>query len=227
MLRYHIINLASLVSLLWLAACGYKEQNMATAELEKEKRLEEVQEEHQRRNNIPGQDSIRFESAFGQFLQALQNSDTTSLNQFIHPDFGIWIIEQPGALPKMTHVTDIRSFKREFKGRSFFTVREEVTECDLKEEVWPSFDCADMDYDKGQSGYSKEGCFAWQPDKFQKSGYWDYASLSDTEIDRVKSSLPLLQKSVLHTPTSFEFHFGHVGGQWRLLFAKLIHPCSA
>lgn len=227
MLRYQSFCIVCMVALLWLAGCGSREQNMATAELEEEKRLEEVQEEHQRRSNIPGQDSIRFEAAFGQFLKALHNSDTTALNQFIHPDYGVWVIEQPGAMPKMTHVTDIRRFKREFQDRSFFTVREEVKECDLKEEAWPSFDCADMDYDKGQSGYSKDGCFVWQPDKFQKSGYWDYASLSDTEIDRVKSSLPLLQKSVLHTATSFEFHFGYVGGQWRLLFAKLIYPCSA
>ncbi|MBD1396615.1 hypothetical protein H9Q13_05505 [Pontibacter sp. JH31] len=227
MLCYCNFYIACLVALLWLAGCGSKEQNLATAESEEEKRLEEVQEEHLRRNTMPGQDSIRFKTAFTQFLTALHNSDTTVLNQFIHPDYGVWVIEQPGAMPKMTHVTDIRRFRRDFQDRSFFTVREEVKECDLKEEVWPRFDCGDMDYEKGQSGYSKEGCFAGSPDKFQRSGYWDYASLSNQEIDRVKSSLPLLQKSVLHTATSFEFHFGQVDGQWRLLFTKLIYPCSA
>lgn len=130
-------------------------------------------------------------------------------------------------MPRMTRVTDIRDFKREFQNRTFFTIREEVKTCDLREETWPSFDCADLNYDVGQSGYSKDGCFVSDPAKFQQSGYWDYASLPDAEIKQIKATLPLLQKSVLHTTTSFEFHFGSVDGQWRLLFAKLISPCSA
>jgi hypothetical protein len=189
--------------------------------------LEAVQEEHQHMQNTPGTDTISFDVAFAQFWSALQAKDTVRLNQFISPAQGLWLIEQPGALPKMTQVTDIRSFGREYQNRSFFTIAEEVKECDLSEEPFPTFDCADMNYDMGQSGYSKEGCFVWQPDKFQKSGYWDYASLSDPEIEKIKATLPLVQKSVLHTATSFEFHFGYVNQQWRLLFAKLIYPCSA
>lgn len=200
---------------------------MATEQPEEPKRLEEVQEEHLRRNTSAGLDTIDFETAFTRFLQALHASDTLAINQFIHPDHGLWIIEQPGALPRMTHVTDIRRFKREYQDISFFTVREEVKTCDLEEEAWPTFDCADMNYDKGQSGYSKDGCFVSPPDKFQKSSYWDYASLSERDIKRIRAALPLLQKSVLHTATSFEFHFGKVDGQWQLLFAKLIYPCSA
>ncbi|MCC9166753.1 hypothetical protein [Pontibacter harenae] len=81
--------------------------------------------------------------------------------------------------------------------------------------------------DHVNSGYSKDGCFVSDPSKFRQSGYWNYASLSEEQIQHVKSSLPLLQKSVLHTKSSFEFHFGVVDSQWRLLFAKLVSPCSA
>jgi hypothetical protein len=189
--------------------------------------LEAVQEEHQFEQHTTGADTVSFEVAFEQFWSALQAKDTVRLNQFISPEQGLWLIEQPGAMPKMTQVTDIRSFGREYRNRSFFTIAEEVKECDLSEEPFPTFDCADMNYDMGQSGYSKDGCFVWQPEKFQKSGYWDYASLTDPEIEKIKDALPLVQKSVLHTATSFEFHFGYVNQQWRLLFAKLIYPCSA
>ncbi len=213
--------------LFWLSSCGSGEQNMAAQEAGEHERLEEVQEEHQRRNSTSGLDGISFEKAFGIFMKALQASDTSTVNEFIHPDYGLWVIEQPGAMPKMTHVTDIRRFKREYQDRSFFTVWEEVQSCRLQEEAWPAFDCGDVDYSKGRSGYTKDGCFAWQPDKFQHSGYWDYADLSKNEIQRVQASLPLLQRSVLHTASAFEFHFGHVDGQWRLLFTKLIYPCSA
>lgn len=213
--------------MLWLASCGSREDGLATEQSEEPKRLEEVQEEHLRRSTTAGLDTIDFETAFTRFLQALHTSDTLAINQFIHPDYGLWVIEQPGAMPKMTRVTDVRHFKREFQDRSFFTIRDEVKACDLREEAWPTFDCADMDYDRGQSGYSKDGCFVSAPDKFQKSAYWDYASLSEADVKRLLSALPLLQKSVLHTATSFEFHFGKVDGQWQLLFAKLIYPCSA
>ncbi|MCP2043319.1 hypothetical protein [Pontibacter sp. HSC-36F09] len=221
--------LACLPLLTGIASCGSgdTEQSMTEQRAEELERLEEVQEEHIRRDSAPNQDSVSFGQAFALFMTALQASDTTTLNLFIHPDHGLWIIEQPGAMPRMTRITDIRDFKREYQDRSFFTIRDEVKTCDLREEAWPTFDCADLDYDKGQSGYSKDGCFVSDPAKFQKSGYWDYASLSEAEIKQIKATLPLLQRSVLHTATSFEFHFGHVDGQWLLLFAKLIYPCSA
>ncbi|MER2996571.1 hypothetical protein [Pontibacter populi] len=189
--------------------------------------LEAVQEEPQRQDTKSTIDTIAFEIAFEQFFTALQTSDTATINQFIDPEHGLWIIEQPGALPKMTRVKDISTFKREYQDRSFLTIREEVKTCDLKAETWPTFDCADMDYDKKTSGYSKDGCFVASPGKFQKSGYWDYASLSESEIQTIKATLPFLRKSVLHTATSFEFHFGYIDNHWRLLFTKLIYPCSA
>lgn len=187
--------------------------------------LSALQEEPNKKGTSQEIDTLDFEIAFNRFFAALQTADTAVLNQFIHSELGVWIIEQPGAVPKMTRVTDLRLFKREYQNRSFFTVSQEVKACDLVEEPFPDFDCAAMD--EGHTGYTKDGCFAWNPDKFLTSGYWNYASLTETQIDQVKATLPLVQKSVLHTRTSFEFHFGYVNRQWRLLFSKLIYPCSA
>ena len=166
-----------------------------------------------------------FHAAFARFFEELHNADTAGLNQFIHPKYGLWIIEQPGAVPKMTQVFEIQKFGREYKNRSFFTIASEVQQCKLTEEAFPSFDCADMEGDK--TGYSKDGCFVWDAEKFKKSGYWDYAGLSAEQLQRIQETLPLVQRSVLHTRSSFEFHFGYLEGQWHLLFAKIIHPCSA
>lgn len=168
-----------------------------------------------------------FQAAFARFFEELHNADTAGINQFIHPKYGLWIIEQPGAMPKMTQVFEIQKFGREYQNRSFFTIASEVQQCELTEEAFPAFDCADMNYEAGKTGYSKDGCFAWNADKFRKSGYWNYASLSESQIQSIKATLPLVQKSVLHTNTSFEFHFGYIEGQWHLLFAKIIYPCSA
>lgn len=187
--------------------------------------LEAVQDEPLRQDENHATDSVSFELAFEAFFTALQTADTATFNQFIHPVLGLWVIEQPGAVPHITHVQHISDFKRQYQDKAFFTVAEEVKQCDLQQEPWPAFDCAGME--DGKSGYSKDGCFVERPDKFRESGYWNYASLSEAEVRSIEKELPLVQKSVLHTNTSFEFHFGFVDGHWRLLFAKLIHPCSA
>ncbi|RAU82145.1 hypothetical protein [Pontibacter arcticus] len=202
------------------AACN-KPQPDAAANSERPQAPQSTQE------SITKPDTADFATAFEDFLTALQTSDTASINLFIHPKYGLWIIEQSGAMPKMTHVTVISDFKRTYRSRSFFTVAEEVKTCNLTAEVWPAFDCGEMNYEAGKSGYSKDGCFVAGPAKFRQSGYWYYASLSDAEVDRIKTTLPHVQKSVLHTATSFEFHFGFADGNWYLLFAKLIYPCSA
>ena len=214
---FHLLLLGCILS----SACTSREQETSSSDASGIDSLEALQEEPARK------DTADFGEAFEQFFAALQAADTAALNQFVHPELGVWLIEQPGALPKMTHVTDISAFKREYQDRSFFTVAEDVKECDLSEEPFPTFDCADMNYEAGATGYSKDGCFVWQPDKFQKSGYWDYASLTPSQIGQIKAVLPLVRRSVLHTNTSFEFHFGYIDQQWRLLFAKLIYPCSA
>ena len=220
----HIIHLLLLLCMLAIACTSKKQETSGSGSRlssTESDSLEALQEEPVKN------DTTDFKDAFKQFFTALQVADTVALNQFIYPEVGVWLIEQPGALPKMTHVTDIRAFKREYQGRSFFTVAEEVKACDLSEEPFPTFDCADVNYEAAETGFSKDGCFVWKPDKFQKSGYWDYASLTPSQIGQIRATLPLVRRSVLHTNTSFEFHFGYIDQRWRLLFAKLIYPCSA
>ncbi len=220
--------LSGLSALITITGCGTGNDNITSQQKQEQiDSLQSVQEEPQRKGSTPAGDTTSFEVAFQAFFSALQASDTTAINQFIHPKYGLWIIEQPGALPRMTQVSNIKAFKREYQSRSFFTVAQEVQSCELHEEPFPKFDCADMNYEAGKTGFSKDGCFVWKPEKFQKSGYWNYASLSPDQIESIKATLPLLQRSVLHTRTSFEFHFGYADGSWRLFFAKLIYPCSA
>ena len=221
-------NLLLFLLLFYLAGCTSGEEKKVQeirTETEAIDSLNALQEEPVRKAGSSTADTLTFEVAFQQFFNALQSADTTKLNQFIHPQSGLWVIEQPGAMPKMTRITDIRLFKREYQGRSFFTITEELKSCELLEEPFPAFDCAVME--GGKTGYAKDGCFVWKPEKFKTSGYWNYASLSETEIKQVNASFPNVLSSVLHTQTSFEFHFGYLGGHWRVLFAKIIYPCSA
>ncbi len=221
------MHLAYLLLLCLLLACNSREASTGQEDLTgaTADSLEALQEEHQRKSNTPGPDTMSFVTAFSHFYDALQSSDSVALQQYVDPENGLFIIEQPGALPKMTHVQHLSRFKRDYQQHSFFSIKTEINHCDLQQEPFPSFDCADMD--QGRTGYAKDGCFASHATAFQQTNIWNYASLSEAELQQVHTMLPLLQHSVLHTQSSFRFHFGFSKGKWYLYFADLRIPCSA
>ena len=188
--------------------------------------LEAVQEEPQRKENTPGPDTISFEVAFEHFFRALQAGDTVGLNQFVHPQLGMWLIEQPGAVPAYTHFQSIQEVKRSYRNQPFISIKEQLRACELQErQDFPAFDCARMDGNR--SGYAADGCFYHNTTDFKTSDMWRYASLDPQQGERVQEIQQQVQKTVLHTRSSYRFHFAHDGEQWRLLFADLRVPCSA
>ena len=188
--------------------------------------LEAVQEEPQRKENTPGSDTMSFEVAFGKFFNALQAGDTVALNLFIHPQLGLWLIEQPGAVPAYTHFRSIQAVRRSYQNYPFTSIREQMQECALQErQEFPPFNCAWMD--RGRSGYAEDGCFYHNTTDFKTTDMWQYANLEPQQEQHVQQMQQQVQKTVLHTPSSYRFHFAHDGERWRLLFADLRVPCSA
>jgi hypothetical protein len=182
-------------------------------------------------DEIDGRDTVKtktpseFATFFTQFQTAVYNEDADAFNHFIDSERGVYIIENPGALPKMTLVKDIRSFKRAFQQQSFFTIKTGLQSCKLKEETLPTFNCEGQT--GNNSGYSKEGCFVADADAFRKTDMHRYANLPENELKSIDATLPLVQKTVLQTATSYKFHFGKINGKWKVLFIDLRIPCSA
>lgn len=167
----------------------------------------------------------KFQKAFQEFQSAVYNEDPEGVNKFIDPQLGVYIIENPGAMPRMTLVKDIRNFQREFQQRPFFTIKDQFKSCQLKEEDLPTFNC-DGTTD-ANTGYSKEGCFAADAAEFRKTEIYKYASLPEQEVKNIKATLPLVQKTVVQTSSSYRFHFGYLNNSWKVLFIDLRIPCSA
>ena len=166
----------------------------------------------------------RFAKAFFDFQEAVFNEDADGVNAFIEPEWGVFIIENPGALPKMTLVKDIRNFKRDFRGESFFTIKERLQTCELKEESLPAFTCGG---ENGTGGYSKEGCFAGEDPQFRESEIYKYASLPPGELKLAEKMMKQIRTTVVQTSSSYRLHFAYLKGRWRLLFIDLRIPCSA
>jgi hypothetical protein len=176
---------------------------------------------------IPSQaDTVAFETAFQQFFRAIQQADPRQFNQFIHPEHGLYIYEQPGAVPHFTLVRDISQFERHFQNQSFFSVRQDLQQCDLERvESLPSLDC---EGEPGNpAGYERTGCFLTDGTAFRQNEAYQYAPQPEEEKQQVKQVLPLVQKTVLHTASTHKFHFGYVDGRWYVLFIDLMVPCSA
>lgn len=156
----------------------------------------------------------------------MQTEDTVALNQFIDPQQGFWLIEQPGAVPAYTHYSSIQEVKRSYQNLPFVSITQQMQACALQErEEFPEFDCAWMD--QGRTGYAEDGCFYTTATSFRNTDMWQYANLSEQQEENVQQMQQQVQQVVLHTPSSYRFYFMHDGAHWRLLFADLRVPCSA
>jgi len=174
---------------------------------------------------LTSSDPTRFKEVFGKLFTTIQTADAAAFNQFIHPDYDLYILEQPGAVPKFTKVADINVFQRYFGAKTFFSIREELTACKLQEAPLPNFNC------EGQpgnpAGYAQQGCFVADAQAFRKNQAHLYAGLPPADIQQIVVTKKSLTKTVLHTATGYKFHWGNIKGQWYVLFIELITPCSA
>lgn len=170
-------------------------------------------------------DNTDFKEAFSNFHLAILNQDSVALQKFIDPVRGVYIIEVPGAVPHFTKLNYISGFKRSYLNRPFFSIREDLKETSVLEEGLPKHSCDKIS--KTRSGYEKEGLFVGSPQGFIKSTMWKNTDLNKTSKQNIEKVVPFLSRTVIHTASSFKFHFGQVNGQWKIFFIDLSVPCSA
>jgi len=130
-------------------------------------------------------------------------------------------------VPAYTHYSVVQHVKRQYRQQPFTSIAEQMQQCRLRQrQTFPVFDCADMH--QGASGFAEDGCFySTQTAAFQNSDMWQYANLNKQEQQQVQLLQQQVAATVLHTASSYRFHFGYRKGQWVLLFADLRVPCSA
>ncbi|RNI31591.1 hypothetical protein EFB08_03490 [Rufibacter latericius] len=184
--------------------------------------LNALQEEVIRKTSRNKEEAFRV--FFSKFAQSIEQQQAEVFNQFIDPELGLYLIESPGAVPHFTFVTDIKTFRRaNAQQGSFFTIREAFTDCKLEEvKELPTLTCAGEN-----NNFTRQGCFVADAAVFRKSDAYKYADLPTEEQRRIAQHQAMASKTVLHTGSGFKFHFGQVKGQWRVLFADLMVPCSA
>ena len=161
---------------------------------------------------------------------ALRGHDAEVLNQLIDPEFGLWILEQPGAVPLVTRVADVGAFHRSYQNLPLFSLEKQLMTCPQLQNLarLPEADCALQT--RQNAGFARQGCFAGPATVFRALNFWGSATVQGGTAAQGQAAQGRTVRTVLQTRTGFRFHFAKsagVGGRWRLIFMDLRVPCSA
>ena len=161
---------------------------------------------------------------------ALRGHDVTVLNQLIDPEFGLWILEQPGAVPLVTRVAEAGAFHRVNQNLPLFSLDKQLMTCPQLQSLarLPEADCGLQT--NRNAGFAQQGCFAGPATAFRALDLWPGATVKGGTAAQGKAAQGRTGRTVLQTRTGFRFHFAKsagVGGRWRLIFIDLREPCIA
>lgn len=161
---------------------------------------------------------------------ALRGHDAEVLNQLIDPEFGLWIVEQPGAVPLVTRVAEVAGFQRAYQGLPLFSPDKQLMTCP-RLQVLKQLPEANCDLQaKQNAGFAQQGCFTGPSTAFRALDFWSSATVKGGTAAQGKAAQGRAGRTVLQTQTGFRFHFAKSagsGGRWRLIFLDLREPCSA
>ncbi|HEY4800831.1 MAG TPA: hypothetical protein VII99_17265 [Bacteroidia bacterium] len=157
-------------------------------------------------------DSVRRSSekanAQSDFISVLKGINSSTINQFIHPEKGLWLTQQAGAVPQMTNTSQVdKNFPVDFS--------------EVKEEEIAKVNC---DF---KTFWTKGGCFAQKVNTFLEEKIWIYASLSKEDQDKIEALAKTISYTVVNTSLNARYYFSQLNGKWYLLFADLRKPCEA
>ena len=159
---------------------------------------------------------------------ALRGHDAIVLNQLIDPEFGLWILEQPGAVPLVTRVAEVGAFRRANQNLPLFSLDKQLMTCPQLQSLarLPKADCGLQT--KRNAGFAQQGCFTGPATAFRALDFWPSATVKGGTAAQGKAAQGRTGRTVLQTRTGFRFHFAKsagVGGRWRLIFIDLREPC--
>ena len=161
---------------------------------------------------------------------ALRGHDAAVLNQLIDPEFGLWVLEQPGAMPLVTRVAEVGAFRRANQDLPLFSLDKQLMNCPQLRVVplLPEADCGLQT--KQNAGFARQGCFAGPATAFRALDVWPSATVKGGTAAQGKAAQGRAVRTVLQTRTGFRLHFAKsagAGGRWRLIFIDLREPCIA
>lgn len=164
-----------------------------------------------------------FEQFYSQVCDALEKGNASAINKYIHPKWGIYMIDRPGAIDKVDTGRNIQAFyKKIYLGNK----RLKGMHCKLEHRPIPEITC-----DKAY-----EGCLAEKTDNYHrltdlKKGLQEYG-FKDNYLPQDKATLSSFEKLVKRNTVNFDKAIGisflYVDGKWYIGVIDLAkYSCSA
>ena len=142
------------------------------------------------------------------FTSILKSITISNINQFIHPEKGLWLIQSSGAMPNMTNTMQVdKNFPVDFSS--------------VKEEELPKVNC------NSKSFWTKEGCFTQEVNTFNDEKIWTYCRLSKEDEVKASELAKNISYTVINTSLYARYYFSKIDSKWYLVFADLRRPCEA
>ncbi|MBL4735511.1 MAG: hypothetical protein JKY18_09275 [Flavobacteriales bacterium] len=185
---------------------------------------EDVQSIQERIDTAPLQEVKKerpFELYYHQLLKALASRDPEGFNNLVHPEFGCYLIDSPGAIPVITLITDIEKVLQKKAERSVFDFSNAFLSFPITEESLPTIDC-----DSPNGFYSKEGAFVENVNTLAAEKIWEYIGLDVIEQAPIVKLSRTIDKTIVNT-AGFRAYFSKIGDQWYITFFDIRVPCTA
>lgn len=202
-------NLLIVVITLILFSC--KSSNNETGENKPVKENSQIQE-----NTTPAD----FREVYTDFFTAIKDINEKRFNQYIHPELGLFIIQQDGAMPVITHISDISKFKRNFDNKYFFAINMDIIGVELIEQTLPKVNCEEF------NGYDKQGCFAQEVNNLAATKFWEFTDASADLKSKCEKAANTINWTVINT-ANYGYYFSQIDGKWYITFIDMRQPCSA
>lgn len=170
-----------------------------------------------------------FLSMADDFIDAFNNKDVTELNKYIDKDYGLFVIDNPGAASINSHFssfTDIMSIDNEY-GIGYLKVVK-INCKNPRKGLEPIYDC-------NEDGWNKQGCFYGTQKNidlvrlYKDLIYFDlYTEAEAKEPMRIAA---LSEKNFVYflynTEENIGFYFGFKNDRYYLIAIDKVVPCDA
>lgn len=160
------------------------------------------------------EDIETVEEVLENIAKAYTEQDGKTINNYIHPKLGIYIIYRPGALDSYVHQNSFSFSKPVPEYHSYEKISYKGP---LKSGKLPAFDCGTMKWDKSGFYYDKKS----RPNELSQTARFMNeildAKISSSELQRLKNMEARSYRAIMTSSDTEEplvFHVTKEGGKW-------------
>lgn len=210
-----------------------------TAELKTPDSSEKMTERKPEVSEINNQKK-NFLKQFEKFKTVFNSKDISKLNEYINPEYGFFVLDNPGATVNAYQFNSFDSIFKNSRETDLYRLKNIEISCEPKRGKMPVYRCGD---DGSSEGWDKVGCY--YSDDFERNLatgiYYFVDEDGNSNIDdngnyteanyilQAKFNRNAEQSENVFYSTNFMIglYFGEINGKFYLLMINLVTPCDA